>query len=225
MDAGDDAPDAQWSKEGADDRIAAIMAHEIAHYLCQHIREELSVTRLQGAIASLLAALGQPHLFGCSGPAHYAITLPHSRSHEHEADALALKLMAKACFSPAEAVNAFERLHFVLDLSREVKRSGEREYDFNNDVDVEVFGEAGVPAFLLTHPSGPERSRRLQAGLPAALEIRRRAGCPDLDTMRGFRRAASATGKDANASPQAASQMGRECESPQDAVQATEVSL
>lgn len=181
------------STEGADDRIATTIAHEVAHHLCQHIREKLSNDAFQRYVAYIFAAVGFPFLLGLPGLGHFAVALPNSRTCEHEADALGIKLMSRACFDPREASCFWERMLWHTDRNRAAKRSGQTEYDFHNDRDGGVFGQEGASSFLSTHPSSPERMQRLQDSLPAALAIRNGKGCPDLKEVSDFRRAAVKT--------------------------------
>ena len=50
-------------------------------------------------------------------------------------------------------------------------------------------------SLLSTHPCQAERIRKAREGRPAALEIRKKSGCPDIEALTGFRRAASTAGE------------------------------
>lgn len=177
---------------GADDRIAAVIAHEVAHILCEHHRERLSDASLLVLVLSWIAAVCSPVALLFPDVAAAFLTMPNSRIHEREADALALKLMARACFNPTEAVRAEQLLYVSERRLNNMVLSGKTTYDGK-----EVVHEGTL---LSTHPCQAERIRTAQESLPAALEIRKKSGCSDLETLRSFRLAASTAAETAGSS-------------------------
>lgn len=130
-----------------DDEIAAIMGHEMAHALREHGRE-----RMSQAMAQQLGVQLGTQLLGMQDQAQLAemgaqllFGLPNSRGQESEADVVGLELMARAGFNPRGAVSLWEKMGRA--------------------------GGGGGPAFLSTHPSGPQRIAELQARLPAVLPL------------------------------------------------------
>jgi hypothetical protein len=81
-----------------------------------------------------------------------ALTLPHSRACELEADAVGVRIAAAACYDPARAAAFWRRLEAL---------AGPRG------------GGGAAAAMLSTHPPDAERAERLRAALPEALEVRR----------------------------------------------------
>ena len=81
-----------------------------------------------------MAALGLGLQFG--------VLLPHSRSHESEADIIGLQLMARAGFNPHESVKLWQNMARA--------------------------GGAQPPEFMSTHPSHRSRIARLQSNMPLA---------------------------------------------------------
>lgn len=137
-------------------QLAAVIGHEVGHVLARHANEratqELAV---QGGLAlvDLLyqSEAGWKHeaLRNALGlGAAYGVLLPFSRTHEREADALGLALMAEAGYDPRES----------LALWRAMAR----------------VGGPRPPAFLSTHPSPESRFQDLEAQL-AAVDARYRA--------------------------------------------------
>lgn len=146
----------------SDDELAAVIAHEMAHVLAQHVMpnpaEELSsaIASAGGAAASGIlggsgsVAVGAAQLGGAlieEGIRGFVVN-PESRRKEYEADQVGLFLMSDAGFNPDAAVGFWER------ASRDPAFSG------------------SSVEFLSTHPSSRNRSEYLRSLLPAA---RRRA--------------------------------------------------
>jgi predicted Zn-dependent protease len=121
-----------------DDEIGAIMGHEIAHALREHARERAS--EQLGAQAGLLVlgmATGSKATADMVGAA-YNVTfgLPHSRTHETEADRIGVELSARAGYDPRAAVSVWQKM---------AKFSGGK-----------------GPEFLSTHPSADTRIKDLE---------------------------------------------------------------
>jgi len=135
-----------------DDEIAAIMGHEIAHALREHGRERMSQAYAQQMglqIGGSLLGIDSNQAQLIQQVATVAISLPHSRGQEAEADILGLELMARAGYDPRAAVSLWEKMG---------QASG-----------------AGGPGFLSTHPSGPQRITGIQAKLPSVLPLYQQA--------------------------------------------------
>jgi Zn-dependent protease with chaperone function len=127
----------------SDDEVAMVLGHEIAHALREHARERIAKSQGTGALLSLGA-----QLFGLGQLGDVAanigtqlLTLKFSRDDETEADLVGLELGARAGFNPRAAVSLWEK------MARES-------------------GSSSGTAFLSSHPSGPERMRRLQENIP-----------------------------------------------------------
>ena len=132
-----------------DDEIAQIMGHEIAHALLGHGRERMSrAIAMQGGmqIGSVLAGRDLSIL---APVADLALTLPHSRASESEADRYGIELAARAGFDPRAAVRLWEKMDAA---------SGD-----------------GPPQFLSTHPAPGNRIQALTALVPQMMPIYEKA--------------------------------------------------
>jgi predicted Zn-dependent protease len=117
-----------------DDELAAIMGHEIAHSLREHARERISQETASGAllgVAGAVLGLGEVGQSLAGAVAQVTFTLPHSRTHETEADRLGVELAARAGYEPHAAVNVWQKMLQA--------------------------GGSGGPQFLSTHPSPETR--------------------------------------------------------------------
>lgn len=134
-------------------QLAAVLGHEVAHVLAKHGNERVSqqlATQTGMSLAAAVASTNDPAkaerrqmLLGLIGVgAQVGILLPYSRSHESEADAMGLDLMARAGFEPKEAVALWKNMAAA--------------------------GGGAPPEFLSTHPSNATRIADLQRGLAAA---------------------------------------------------------
>ena len=146
-----------------DARLAAVLAHEMAHALARHAAEQLSARRFWSLLVSAARGLVFPDVPAL--PAHAAaellVHLPYSRACEAEADALGLRLMAAACYPPEAALELWAAM-----ARFEEQRGGP--------------GVAGrLPAFLSTHPPHGERARRITELLPAARAVFEASGCAE----------------------------------------------
>ena len=126
-----------------DDETAMVVGHEMAHALREHARERIAKTQSTGTLLSLGA-----QLFGLGGLGDVAanigtqlLSLRFSREDEIEADLVGLELAARAGFNPDAAVSLWQKMEKTHEA-------------------------AGGPAFLSTHPRGPDRIRRLQENVP-----------------------------------------------------------
>jgi predicted Zn-dependent protease len=122
-----------------DDELAAIMGHEIAHSLREHARERISqemATQLGLGVAGAVLGLGQVGQELAGMVAQVTFTLPHSRTHETEADRVGVELAARAGYDPHAAVSIWQKMLQA--------------------------GGSGGPQFLSTHPSPETRLGDLQ---------------------------------------------------------------
>ena len=127
------------------DQLAAVIGHEVAHVIAGHSNERYSEAKL-AEMGN--AAVGQytgvnPELLGMATSVFFL--LPHSRTHEAEADVLGMDYMAKAGFDPRAAITLWENM---------AKASGEK-----------------PPEILSTHPSDQTRIRGLTKRLTVALPL------------------------------------------------------
>lgn len=124
-----------------DDEIATVMGHEIAHALREHVREQQSAQMIkQGAftVASMFNVDDTKLKIG-EVAAELGLTLPFSRSHETEADALGLELMYDAGYDPTKASGLWKKM--IAQGS-------------SND---------GLTVLLSTHPGDTDRMTNLDA--------------------------------------------------------------
>lgn len=133
-----------------DDELAAVMGHEISHALREHVREQMSRAKAQQyGLLGLAAAVGittknadnATTALALGGTvAAVALTLPNSRTAEHEADEIGLELAARAGYNPAAAITLWKKMN--------------------------ALGGSKPPEFLSTHPSGDSRIADLEAMMP-----------------------------------------------------------
>jgi predicted Zn-dependent protease len=119
-----------------DDELAAVMGHEIAHALREHVREQMS-ERQSLSLLSVGAVIGGA-LLGVNIDPNLAQTslqvfvgLPHSRRAEVEADQIGLELAARAGYNPKAAITLWQKMGAI--------------------------GGGRPPVFLSTHPSPETR--------------------------------------------------------------------
>lgn len=138
-----------------DDELAAVMGHEIAHALREHSREQMSEAYVQQiGLLGLAAVIGATSrdsnkadttLALGSTVAAVALTLPHSRRAEHEADQIGLELAARAGYNPNAAISLWEKMAKA--------------------------GGAKPPEFLSTHPSDASRMADIRRLIPAVMPL------------------------------------------------------
>ena len=131
-----------------DGEIAAVMGHEISHALREHGRERMSEQLAQQGLLQIAVISGKldPKYAQLVGIAFLtAMTLPHSRRDETEADEIGVELMARAGYDPKEAINLWNKM--------------------------KVQGGAKPPAFLSTHPADDQRISDIENLLPKVLPL------------------------------------------------------
>lgn len=133
------------------DKLAAVLSHEIGHVLARHaaerISEEMAVNaalNIASAAAGLEGASGQRIMSLMGLGAQVGVLLPFSRTHEAEADRIGLRLMAKAGFNPRAAVSLWRAM-----AAQDGKKL----------------------EFLSTHPSDERRIQTIEADLPQVMPI------------------------------------------------------
>ncbi|KAK1828297.1 putative mitochondrial metalloendopeptidase oma1 protein [Podospora conica] len=157
---------------GGDAGLAAVLGHEIAHNVADHVGE-----RMSAAVGTDVLLYGMMLVVGMVGFGpmlmHYfggrllevAFGRPMSRVQEREADYIGLMMMSEACYDPREAVGFWERM---------MRRGGKEE----------------PPEWLSTHPSNERRVEAMREWLPVAMEKRANSDCRTTASFaEGFRRA------------------------------------
>ncbi len=120
-----------------DEELAAVMGHEMAHALREHVREQISEQQGLGVLAVIAGiASGSQGVQDVTGQAlQVGVGLKHSRRAEREADDMGLELAARAGYDPRAAVSLWNKMN---------KQGGSR-----------------PPEFLSTHPSPESRQQDL----------------------------------------------------------------
>lgn len=122
-------------------QLAAILAHEIAHYLERHSLQRLRDAKARSAFATLLAGFG---VYGLIGQLVLLGTaFAYSRDQERQADAIGVRLMKQADYDPREAPKVW------ANLLAEVAANKDRD-------------AAQESILFATHPSSEERRIALE---------------------------------------------------------------
>jgi Zn-dependent protease with chaperone function len=122
-----------------DGEIAAIMGHEISHALREHGRERMTEELIKKY--SIDVFLDPKYSAIANTVSTLAISLPHGRNQETEADEIGLELMARAGYDPLEAISLWRKMSAQ-------NKGGQ------------------MPQFLSTHPTDENRIKNLQALMP-----------------------------------------------------------
>src|SRR6266513_783953 len=96
-----------------DDELAAVMGHEIAHALREHGRERASEQMAQQLGISVLSTalgLGDVGAQLTQTVLDVTLSLPHSRTHETEADRIGVEVAARSGYNPRAAVSLWEKM-------------------------------------------------------------------------------------------------------------------
>lgn len=135
------------------DRLATILAHEVAHAVLHHSRESVGHAWAAQGLAWTVAKslkIGAMRESRLTSALKTALLDPRTRARETEADTLGLELMARAGFSPAKAVETWERM---AERQAPAARTPTAQRAL---------------AFLGDHPSDSERLERLRRLYPQA---------------------------------------------------------
>ena len=127
----------------SDAELATVLAHEIAHALREHSREQLSRQMRQQAglgVLGVLAGLGDAPMQVASAISDVTFNLPKSREQESEADQIGLELMSRAGYDPHAAVTLWNKM---------IKA-----------------GQGGKSDFFSTHPSSSDRISNIERLIP-----------------------------------------------------------
>jgi len=121
-------------------QLAAVLGHEIGHYLQRHTLDRLRDAKARSAFGTFLAVFGVVGMLGQL--ATLASAFAFTRDQEREADAIGLTLMRDAGYDPREASKVWDNL-----LAEAAAAPGGN-------------AASGSPMFA-THPPSEERSRTL----------------------------------------------------------------
>lgn len=131
-------------------QLAAVLGHEIGHYLARHSLDRLRDAKSRSAFGQFLGiALGATGAGGAAPLAQLAVTasmFAYGREHEREADRIGLELMARSGYEPMEASRVWEQL--LAEIKSEKDWTGEA-------------GERSV--LFASHPPAEERQQELMA--------------------------------------------------------------
>jgi len=121
-------------------QLAAVLAHEVGHYLQRHTVERLRDVKARSAFGTFFAMLGPIGLV--ASMVTVASAFGFSRDQERDADTIGLSLMERAGYDPREAAKVWENLIAELEANPAADLS------------------KTTPMFA-THPTSHERSRVL----------------------------------------------------------------
>lgn len=136
--------------------IAAIVGHEMGHALQEHSKKQAGASVLSGLAVQMGAAAIQAKTgystdmvnMGADLLHEYGLDKPYSRSHEYEADAIGMKLMAQAGYNPEDAINVWKKMN-AKDSS----------------------GNTALGNIMSTHPNNDNRIKAMEKLLPENMAI------------------------------------------------------
>jgi predicted Zn-dependent protease len=134
-----------------DGEIAAVMGHEIAHALREHVREQVSLqyaSQLPGVILSVVTGSQIMSQLG-DMVSNVTLSLPRSRMAESEADEIGVELAARAGFDPMATVTLWQKMGRL--------------------------GGSRPPEFMSTHPSPENRQQELSRVASAVMPLYQQA--------------------------------------------------
>lgn len=129
--------------QATDDEVAMVMGHEMAHAVREHARSRIAKsqgTSIGLSVLSQVLGLGQLGSMAADIGTQL-LTLSFSREDEIDADLVGLEIAARGGFNPEASISLWEKMG-------------------------RVNGGGGGPAFLSTHPRGPDRIERLRENVP-----------------------------------------------------------
>lgn len=135
-----------------DEELAAVIGHEMAHALREHVREQISLQAVQQLPVAILGALTGNEALAQLGDmvADVTLGLPRSRQAELEADRIGVELAARAGYDPRAAITLWRKMQAQP-------------------------GRAGPPEFLSTHPSPGDREAELARAAELVMPLYRQA--------------------------------------------------
>lgn len=137
----------------ADDELAFVMGHEIAHVTSRHGAERITEATIASVGGAALDTLSKENKYrdltlAVYGVGSTGLMLKFSRSHESEADFVGLRYSAKAGYDPRAATAFWKK------MAAESAKAGGK-----------------PPEFLSTHPSDERRIAALEAEMPQVIPI------------------------------------------------------
>jgi predicted Zn-dependent protease len=130
------------------DELANVICHEIGHVTARHMAQridqskKIGIATLAGMLAGIMLGggpLGEAVMMGSAAGGIQA-QLHYSREDERQADQLGFKYIEPTGFDPKGMISMLDKIEHGQYL-----------------------GSNKVPAYLLTHPTGPERMSNLEA--------------------------------------------------------------
>lgn len=129
-------------------QLAAVIGHEVGHYLARHSVERLRDVKSRSAFASVIGLV--PIAGPLAGLGVLAGAFAYSRKHEREADQIGVELMAAAGYPPLEASKVWTNLLAELQAEKDWT------------------GDASTRSLLFaTHPTEKDREAELEAAARA----------------------------------------------------------
>jgi predicted Zn-dependent protease len=132
------------------DQLAAVIGHEVAHVIAGHSSERVSESMAaELGLAVVQSSTGiDGQMLGVATSVFFL--MPHSRTHESEADLLGMDYMANAGFDPRASIELWQNMRAAS-------------------------GGNKPPEMLSTHPSDETRIAQLQGRLPISQPLYERA--------------------------------------------------
>ena len=131
------------------DELAAVICHEIGHVSARHMSQRIEQSKKIGLATmaaimagALIGGVAAEALITGSLAAGIQAQLHYSRNDERQADQLGFKYMKSAGFDPAGMITTLNKI-----------QKGN------------LLGTDKIPAYLMTHPTGPERMSNLDTML------------------------------------------------------------
>jgi predicted Zn-dependent protease len=136
----------------SEDELASVLAHELGHIVADHSeqQQQRSLLRQLGVVAVALVT-DSPALTRIAGGAAQLFTLRYSRTHEHEADDFAVKMLVQSNYNPFAAADMLNALG--------------RYEAFHQASGAEIHA---VPEWGRTHPLTDRRIERVREAAKAA---------------------------------------------------------
>jgi predicted Zn-dependent protease len=122
-----------------DERLAAVLSHEVGHVIARHSAERLAEEKLtQGLTGAVVMGSGSYEMAQVAQLVGGLIHMKYGRADEIEADKVGLCLMSQAGYRPAA----------LVDVMRILAEAG---------------GGSPLPEFASTHPHPKNRAKKIQA--------------------------------------------------------------